>query len=155
MRRATPLTLLAVCLVACGGEAPQPTTPAAEPLSTHVPVVSEPSPTPSGAIRRSVVRQVMSDGLGAFLQRVTFDVEHPVFRDNHFVGFRITELNGDGWSTVELKPGDVITAVNGFSIERPEQAEQAFLSLAVASELRVDYERDGQPRSMRLNIIDD
>jgi type II secretory pathway component PulC len=157
MRRATPLTLLAVCLAACGGSAPQPTKTAAEQLPAHVTTLptTEQSPTPSGTIRRSVVRQVMSDGLGAFLQRVTFDVEHPVFRDNHFVGFRITELNGDGWGTVELQPGDVITAVNGFSIERPEQAEQAFLSLAVASELRVDYERDGQPRSMRLNIIDD
>ncbi len=153
MRRAT-VTLLAVCLAACGGAVPPPTK-TAEPLPAHVTVASEASPAPSGALRQSVVRQVMSDGLGAFLQRVTFDVEHPVFRDNHFVGFRIMELNGDGWNAFELKPGDVITAVNGFSIERPEQAEQAFLSLAVASELRVDYERDGQPRSMRLNIIDD
>jgi hypothetical protein len=112
-------------------------------------------PPASGTLRRSEVRRVMSDGLGMFLHRVTFDVEHPVFRDNRFVGFRISELNGDGWSGIELKPGDVVTAVNGFAIERPEQAEQAFLSLAVASELRVDYERDGEPHSMRLNITDD
>ncbi len=112
-------------------------------------------PAPAGTLRRSEVRQAMSAGLGTFLQRVTFDVDHPVFRDHHFVGFRIAELNGEGWSNIELKPGDVITAVNGFSVERPEQAQQAFLSLAVASELRVDYEREGQPRSMRLTITDD
>jgi len=120
-------------------------------------------PAPSGTIHRSDVRQVMSAGLGTFLQRINFDVEHPVFRDHHFVGFRILELRGEGWSGIDLKPGDVITAVNGFSVERPEQAQQAFLSLAVASELRVDYERDTtadagtlpQQRSMRLTITDD
>jgi len=72
-----------------------------------------------------------------------------------FVGFRIAELRGPRWRGIDLKPGDVVTAVNGFSIERPEQAQQAFLSLAVASELRVDYERDGQPRTLRLAIVDD
>jgi type II secretory pathway component PulC len=112
-------------------------------------------PPPSGAIRRSEVRQTLSAGLGMFLQRVQLDVEHPVFRDHKFVGFRILELRGPGWSTVDLKAGDVVTAVNGFTVERPEQAQQAFLSLAVASELRVDYEREGQPRSMRLAIVDD
>ena len=46
---------------------------------------------PSGAIRRSEVRQALNAGLGMFLQRVTFDVEHPVFRDHKFVGFRIAD----------------------------------------------------------------
>ena len=89
-----------------------------------------------------------------FLRRVTVDTDHPVFRGSQFVGFRILSLNGSGWNGIDLKPGDVVTAVNGFSIEHPEQAQQAFLSLAVASELRVDYERDGQPRSLRLAIVD-
>jgi type II secretory pathway component PulC len=112
-------------------------------------------PAPAGTLRRSDVQKAMSDGLGAFLQRVTFDVDHPVFRDHHFVGFRILELHGDEWKNIELKPGDVVTAVNGYPVEHPEQATQAFLSLAVASELRVDYERDGEQRAMRLVITDD
>lgn len=111
-------------------------------------------PAPAGTLRRSDVREALSAGLGAFLQNVTFDVDHPVFRDKRFVGFRITELKGPRWHGIDLKPGDVVTAVNGFSIERPEQAQQAFLSLAVASELRVDYEREGQSRSLRLAISD-
>jgi type II secretory pathway component PulC len=133
------------------------TTSVAEPKTPVEPAPATTSaamPTPSGSIRRSEVRQVMSAGLGTFLQRISFD-EQPVFRDHHFVGFRITELKGPGWEGSELRPGDVVTAVNGFSIERPEQAQQAFLSLAVASELRVDYERDAQPRTLRLTIVDD
>jgi len=154
MLRATPFTLVVVSLLGCGSALPPPAKTVVEPAVANM-SAGETLPPASGTLRRSEVRRVMSDGLGMFLQRVTFDVEHPVFRDHHFVGFRISELNGDGWSGIELKPGDVVTAVNGFPIERPEQAEQAFLSLAVASELRVDYERDGEPRSMRLNITDD
>jgi len=51
--------------------------------------------------------------------------------------------------------GDVVTAVNGFSIERPEQALSVFDSLQVASELRVAYERDGQPREIVYAIAED
>lgn len=142
---------LVVLCIACGGsaEAPPPKT------APHEAAATSPAdmPAPAGTLRRADVRQALSSGLGAFLQYVSFD-DHPVMRNQRFVGFRITELKGPGWSRVELKPGDVVTAVNGFSIEHPEQAQQAFLSLAVASELRVDYERDGQPRSMRLAILD-
>lgn len=154
MRVVKWLAVLAMpVMVACGSSAPpQPRTPVEPQVASGGETAL---PAPSGTIKRSEVRQALNAGLGMFLQRVTFDVEHPVFRDHKFVGFRITELKGPGWQTIDLKAGDVVTAVNGFTIERPEQAQQAFLSLAVASELRVDYERDNQPRSLRLGITDD
>ena len=143
---------LVVLCIACGSaEAPPPKT------APHAAAASEGAPdmpAPTGTLRRAEVRDALSAGLGAFLQYVTFDVDHPVFRNHQFVGFRITSLQGPRWNGIDLKPGDVVTAVNGFSIEHPEQAQQAFLSLAVASEIRVDYERDGQPRSLRIAILD-
>ena len=48
-----------------------------------------------------------------------------------------------------------MTGVNGFPIEHPEQAQTAFDSLEVASELRVAYERDGQARELVYAIVDD
>ena len=45
--------------------------------------------------------------------------------------------------------------MNGFPIERPEQAQTAFESLDVASELHVAYERDGQPRDLVYAIVDE
>jgi type II secretory pathway component PulC len=151
--KAKSLAVLALLAIGCGSS---PVPQAKTPVEPQVASGSETSlAAPSGTIKRSEVRQALSAGLGMFLQRVTFDVEHPVFRDHKFVGFRITELKGSGWQGLDLKVGDVVTAVNGFAIERPEQAQQAFLSLAVASELRVDYERDNQPRSLRLGITDD
>ena len=147
------LLAVVLCALGCGGDAvsqPEPKVAATEPTSA----TGEALPVPAGSLRRSDVRQALSSGLGMFLQRVTVDVDHPVFRGSQFVGFRILALNGPGWTGIDLKPGDVVTAVNGFSVERPEQAQQAFLSLAVASEIRVDYERDGQARSLRLGIVD-
>jgi type II secretory pathway component PulC len=73
-----------------------------------------------------------------------------------FHGFRIGALrDAHFWSGVDLMPGDVVTSVNGFPIERPEQALAAFDSLEVASELRVAYERGGQPRELVYAIVDD
>jgi type II secretory pathway component PulC len=59
------------------------------------------------------------------------------------------------WIGVDLAPSDVVTAVNGRPIERPEQALTAFQSLAVATELRVTYERDGARRELVYPIDDE
>jgi type II secretory pathway component PulC len=102
-----------------------------------------------------VVRAVVAQGLGAFLQRVELD-DRPVLSEGKFRGFRITALrDAHFWSGVDLKPGDVVTRVNGFPIERPEQAQRAFESLQASSELRVSYERDGEPRELVYPIADD
>ena len=161
----------ALALAACGGATPAPNT---APTST-VAVAVAPPPAPSGmspiaaaappagdsdarTMPRSAVLAVVSDGLGAFLQRVDLD-DQPVLVGGRFHGFRIAALR-DGqswsgfWSGVDLKPGDVITSVNGFPIEHPEQAQTAFDSLEVASELRVSYERGGQGRALVYSIVD-
>jgi len=96
----------------------------------------------------------LSEGPGAFLQNLSID-EHPVFLGGKFHGFRIAALQGEALRGVDLRPGDVVTRVNGFSIEHPEDAAEAFYSLRVASELRVEYERDGEPHELRFGIVDD
>jgi type II secretory pathway component PulC len=96
----------------------------------------------------------VSQGLGAFLQHVDVG-DQPVLVAGKFHGFRIAALrDGTFWQGVDLKPGDVVTGVNGFPIEHPEQAQTAFDSLEVSSELRVAYERDGQPRELVYAIVD-
>ena len=143
-----------VALVGCARTASvgaKPVTPAAA-VDVNA---SVPLPPPAGKLRRAAVLQTISAGLGSFLQYVSFDVDHPVMRNGRFFGFRIAQLDGDGWKGIDLKPGDIVTAVNGFPIERPEQAMEAFQSTAVASEVRVDYERAGEMRALRLAIVDE
>jgi general secretion pathway protein C len=158
MKRATPAVLVALALAACGGgsAAPGPPPKSATPASSegpNRPPVAEALPT--GSIRRSAVRAVLTQGPGAFLQRVTLD-EHAVFASGKFHGFRVARLNdAELFQGVDLKPGDVVTRINGFPIEHPEDALQVFNSLEVASELRVEYEREGIPRELRYAIVDD
>lgn len=106
------------------------------------------------ALSRAAVHAIVAQGLGAFLQRIELD-DHPVVVHGKFRGFRIVALHGaDFWRGIDLRPGDVVTSVNGFPIERPEQAVTVFDSLDLASELRVAYDRDGQPREMIYSIAD-
>ncbi len=154
---AGPLALtVSLSLGACGGAAPAApavVAPAGTTASSAAPPVA--TPLPDHTLPRSAVHDVVSQGLGAFLQRIALD-DQPVRAGGRFRGFRVVELRGgDFWRGVDLRPGDVVTGVNGFPIERPEQAQAAFESLEVASELRVAYERDGQPRELSYGILDD
>jgi type II secretory pathway component PulC len=163
--RSSFLVGAALVLGGCGGapsarpQAPQPVSPA--------PVVAPAAPAGSAAVpvrgpesdvhalKRSAVREAVSQGLGAFLQHVEL-YGQPVRVDGKFHGFRIAALHdATFWSGVDLKPGDVVTAVNGLPIERPGQAQNAFDSLEGARELRVSYERDGKPRELIYPIVDD
>jgi type II secretory pathway component PulC len=146
--------VLALSLCSCAGAAPAASPPNAAAKALGA-ASSAPPSLPDHSLRRSAIREVLSQGLGVFLQRVDLD-DRPVRVDGKFHGFRIVALrDAQFWGGVDLKPGDVVTRVNGFPIERPEQAQTAFDSLQVASELRVAYDRDGQARELVYAIVDD
>jgi type II secretion system protein C len=150
----TAVLALATCAVACAQAAPPPVAPAAQPAVASVSAVAAsaapPVAAPAGAhaIARADVHSAVARGLGSFLQHVDLESQ-PVMAGGKFHGFRIAAFHDAAfWKGVDLHPGDVVTSVNGFPIERPEQAQAAFESLDVASELHVAYERDGQPREI-------
>lgn len=159
--RSIAILLCAMSLLGAAGCGHEEAPPAAPPVKLDPngpPLLGAPSPgaregLPSSSLRRSEVRATVKDGMGALLQRVIVDTDRPVFRSGKFLGFRIAAVPRE-WG-IELKPGDVVVRVNGFSVERPESAYEALQSLEVASELRVDYERNGEPRSLRYSIVDD
>jgi type II secretory pathway component PulC len=152
-----PMALI-VSLLANGCASASPpavtaSTRASPPLAV-APAPVSPTRGDSHRLARSSVKSVVSQGLGAFLQQVELD-DRPALVGGKFRGFRIAVLHDSGfWNGVDLRPGDVVTGINGFPIERPEQAQTAFDSVAVASELRVTYERNGQPRELVYSIVD-
>ena len=160
MRSVLALVALSIAgLVACGGGAKVAAKSPAAPVTAApaaVAVAAPPvEPAPDHAIRRTAIRQTVDAGLGYFLQKVVLDDE-PVLMDGRFHGFRVTGLHDPAfWHGVDLRPGDVVLRVNGMPIEHPEEALEAFRSLNVASELRVQLERDGEPRELRYTIVDD
>ena len=110
------------------------------------------APRDPATLYRDEVSAVVDAGLGYFLQHVEVDaqLEHGTFR-----GFRILSLEPpDYWRGVDLKPGDVVTLVNGMPIERPVEAHQAFSALKTADRLVVSYLRAGQPRELTYHIKD-
>jgi type II secretion system protein C len=142
--------LLVLALCACGS-----TSTAGAPPTVSAPAAqATPPPLGAHALARSTVHAAVTDGLGVFLQHVEVD-DQPVMVGGRFHGFRIAALkDADFWAGVDLKAGDVVTSVNGFPIERPEQAQTALDSLEAASELRVAFERDGQPHELVYAIVD-
>jgi type II secretory pathway component PulC len=149
------LGALAVALCQCASEPAVTPRPATTPDTKPAPPPAAAAPVPEHRLKRSVVHAAIAQGLGAFLQHVDLD-DAPVRVAGHFRGFRIAGLRDPQfWAGVDLKPGDVVTRVNGFPIERPEQAQTAFESLEVARELRVSYERAGEPHELVYPIVDD
>jgi type II secretory pathway component PulC len=141
-------------LAACGHSPPPEVASANGTAAPHPPPASHTTDIPPDAIRRSTIRSVLAEGPGAFLQKVSVD-DQPVLAGGKFHGFRIAALQADSFAGVDLKPGDVVTRIEGMPIEHPEEAIEAFHALEVASELRVDYERDGVPRMLRYRIVED
>src|SRR6185436_7787143 len=106
---------------------------------------------PPGALWREDVNFTVDEGLGYFLQRVSVE---PEIVGGKFQGFRIVELRpADYWQGVDLRPGDVVTQVNGLPIERDIDAYEAFQSLRAATSLRVSLVRGGAKRELVYAIV--
>jgi type II secretory pathway component PulC len=148
--RATTFASL-LLLSACGSSPPEPVrAPVAAATKPVAPAV--PAPAPATTLRRGDVVSVIDSGFGNFLQRVQVE---PSLADGRFRGWAIVDLRPSTfWSAVDLKPGDVVTSVNGLPIERETDAWDAFESLRTAPELRVAYDRNGAARTLAYRIVD-
>jgi len=108
----------------------------------------------SGVIPRHELIRVLDDGLGRYLRNVEIE---PEFQKGAFVGFRIVTLfPGDlTYASLDLRPGDTVTRINGKPISRPEHASAIWEELRTASDLVVDYRRGSTDHTMRFVIVDE
>ncbi len=108
----------------------------------------------TGVIARADLVPVLDQGLGRFLQNVKTE---PTFHKGAFAGFRILSLfpGEPAFASLDLRPGDTVVRINGRPIERPEQAVAVWEELRTASNLVVQYRRDGEPLSLRFRIVDE
>jgi hypothetical protein len=156
MRRPVLAVTVAALLVGCGGGYELPPDSPGTFTADNAPPSAEATPLPPNTLRRSAVLDAVARGPGAFLQRVELD-DRPVFDAGQFHGFRIAALRGDPgfWRGVDIRPGDVVTRVNGVVVQKPDDARTAMQTLEVASELVVDFDREGQPHELKFAILDD
>lgn len=104
-----------------------------------------------GTLERADVESVVDAGLGRFLTHVTLE---PSLSAGKFSGWSIVGLQpAELWSAVDLRPGDVVTRVNGMAIERETEAFEAFQAVRQAPALEITYLRQNQPHTLRLTIV--
>jgi hypothetical protein len=168
-RRLLPAQVLAgLVLAACASRAPAP--PAQAPAKSEPAAVRPPPPPPPppasnqqiliatvtndknspyvGVIDREGLHAMIDQGLGRLLGRLKVS---PVLQRGQFQGFRVTGID-PAWKTSGIGVDDVVVRLNGQPIERPEQAQAAFESLRVASEISLDLMREGKPKKLRYRI---
>jgi hypothetical protein len=105
----------------------------------------------NGTLQRADVERVVDAGLGRFLGYVAL---RPSLSAGRFLGWSIEGLQPpELWQGIDLRPGDVVTRINGMAIEREMEAYDAFQAVRQAPVLEVTYLRQNQPRTLRFTII--
>lgn len=131
-----------------------------------------PTPTPPGPISRAGDRTEIAQGVtktGAYnynIDRKMLDAQLqdlpklqsqarvvPHYRDNQYQGFKLVGVRpGSLYRAIGIRSGDVITAVNGNKIDSPNKALELFEQLKSSSNINVEIERRGQPKTLGYTI---
>ena len=94
----------------------------------------------SGTIERARLIAVLDSGPGAFLRQLEVT---PRMDGERFVGWQLVQLldRTGPLVDVDVVPGDVLLAINGKPISRPDQLQSVWDSLRTANELDADLWR--------------
>ncbi|HXC58375.1 MAG TPA: type II secretion system protein N [Steroidobacteraceae bacterium] len=107
-------------------------------------------PNPGSSAAR--VQQVLRDNpalIGQVIQR------QPVLAEGRLRGMRVYPgTNAQAFSRLGLRAGDLVTAINGTTLEGQTRAEEIFNSLNGAAEARVTVTRNGSPLELQLNLAE-
>jgi general secretion pathway protein C len=77
----------------------------------------------------------------------------PVFANGKQTGYRVYPgRNRQAFLKLGLRPGDLVTAVNGTPLDDPEHGQQIFNTLGSSSEAHVTVQRNGQQQDVVLNL---
>lgn len=110
---------------------------------------------PAGTVFRDELAQAAAAGLGHFLRHIEV---RAVTRTNdlgqaEFVGFEILSLRpAEDWLKFDFAPGDVVTRVDGVSVEHYDSVIPMFEGLARKDRFEVQILRGGEPRTILVNI---
>jgi hypothetical protein len=154
MRLSTALLAALTTLAACGPKvAPSPSAfdeelPRERTTTTTEPVAAEPERPVAppgkglrtGTIDRAQLISVLDGGPGSFLRQMEVTAR---MDGNRFIGWQLVQLldHTGPLHDVDVVPGDVLLAVNGKPLARPDQLQTVWDSLRTANELRAQLWR--------------
>ena len=77
----------------------------------------------------------------------------PVFANGKQTGYRVYPgRNRAAFGKLGLKPGDLVTAINGTSLDDPEHGQEIFRTLGSSPEAHITVTRNGQQQDLTLNL---
>lgn len=119
---------------------------------------SAPATSPARAASRSrasantqpSVTQVLTNNASNFAQIIS---PRPYFVGGQQRGYRVYPgKDRRQFQRLGLRPGDIITAVNGTALTNPTQGAQIFSALGSAQSVSVTLERNGSPQTLTLDV---
>jgi general secretion pathway protein C len=77
----------------------------------------------------------------------------PVFANGKQTGYRVYPgRNRQAFVRLGLRPGDLVTAINGTPLDDPEHGQEIFRTLGSSPEAHVTVTRNGAPQDLVLNL---
>jgi general secretion pathway protein C len=77
----------------------------------------------------------------------------PVYANGKQTGYRVYPgRNRQAFLRLGLRPGDLVTAINGTALDDPDRGQQIFNTLGATSEAHVTVQRNGQQQDVVLNL---
>ena len=161
------LSLCAVLLVACGPKVDpkrpsfdedlpaepvaRATPPAAAPTEPARPVAPAGKGVRTGTIERASLIAVLDHGPGEFLRQLEVTAR---MDGQRFVGWQLVQLldHAGPLAGLDLAPGDVLLAINGQPLSRPDELQAVWDSLRTANELVADLWRGNSKLQLRFAI---
>lgn len=112
-----------------------------------------PPPPPVANSNEAMVermRKLVSDDPGMIMQVMR---PQPVFAGGRMRGFRVYPgANRQAFARMGLRPGDLVTAVNGTPLDDKDRAQEIFNTLSSSTDARVSVTRNGRQQELILNI---
>lgn len=109
-----------------------------------------PGPAPEADQPAERVRRLIAEQPGAVSEIMR---PQPVFAQGKQKGYRVYPgRNRQAFVRLGLRPGDLVTAINGTPLDDPSRGQEIFQTLASASEARVTVMRNGRQQDLSLNM---
>ncbi len=148
--------LLGLSVAACGGAAPAATAPAPQPrVAPRQPQLPA---RPPNTLYRDEILEAKRVGLGHVFELMELEPVGDLDARGKmadFKGFQIRALRpAREWLAFDFAPGDVLTHINGVSVEHYSTWFEQFEALPKAEQIRVDLIRDGSQKTILVNIVD-
>lgn len=108
------------------------------------------APRPVAQTTQQDVQQMIQDNAATFLDVVR---PQPFMPNGQLKGYRVYPgPQRQQFAALGLRPGDLVTEINGVTLNNPAQGMEVFRSLGNASQVTVTVERDGLPQVLNLSM---